>query len=79
MYPRRTSRRLRRSSGSRHPKRRLWLIVVGTCVPLLIIAYALVRQTVGSEVDAAYVSGAVAHGAFGQTSGPADGGGAATR
>jgi hypothetical protein len=69
MYPRRTSRRLRRLSGSSHPTRRLWLIGVGTCVPLLVVACALVRGGVGNEADAAYVSGSVAHGAFGQTSG----------
>jgi hypothetical protein len=46
-----------------------WLIAVGTCAPLLIIAYALVRGAVGSEADTAYVSATVAHGAYGQTSG----------
>jgi hypothetical protein len=65
MYPRRTSRRLRRSSGSR----RLWLIAGGTVVPLLIIAYALTRVGGESASDAAYVSGGVAQGAYGQTSG----------
>jgi hypothetical protein len=69
MYPRRTSRRLRRLSGSRYPMRRLWLIAGATCVPLLIIAYVLVTQSGESATDAAYVSGTVAHGAFGQTSG----------
>jgi peptidase A4-like protein len=68
MYPRRTSRRPRRSSGSGRPTWRLWLTAGATCVPLLIIAYTL---TVGGEsaTEAAYVSGNVAHGAFGQTSG----------
>jgi hypothetical protein len=65
MYPRRTSRRLRRSSGSR----RLWLIAGGTCVPLLIIAYALTMVGGESATDAAYESGTVAHGAYGQTPG----------
>jgi Peptidase A4 family len=65
MYPRRTSRRLRRSSGSR----RLWLIAGATCVPLLIIAYALTMVGGESTTDAAYVSGTVAHGAYGRTSG----------
>jgi hypothetical protein len=49
--------------------RSLWLIAVATCVPLLIVAYALARGAVGSEADAAYVSGTVAHGGYGQTSG----------
>jgi Peptidase A4 family len=69
MFPRRTSRRPRRLSGSRHPTRRLWLIAGATCVPLLIIAYALVMANGESATDAAYVSGTIAHGAFGQTSG----------
>jgi hypothetical protein len=72
MYLRRTSRRPRRSSGSRNPTRRLWLIAGATCVPLLIIAYALTLVGGESATDAAYVSGTVAHGAHGQTSG-ADG------
>jgi hypothetical protein len=69
MYPRRTSRRPRRSSGSRRPTWRLWLIAGGTCVPLLIVAYALTMAGGESGTDAAYVSGTVAHGAYGQTSG----------
>ena len=47
----------------------MWLIAGGTCVPLLIIAYALTRVGGESASDAAYVSGGVAHGAYGQTSG----------
>ena len=69
MYPRRTSRRLRRSSGSRHPTWRLWLIATATCVPLLVIAYTLVMVSGESATDAAYVSGTFAHGAYGQSSG----------
>jgi Peptidase A4 family len=69
MYPRRTSRRPRRLSRSRHPTRRLWLIGGATCVPLLIVAYALVMTNGESATNAAYVSGTIAHGAFGQTSG----------
>src|ERR1700722_15939051 len=63
MYPRRTSRRSRRLSGSRHPTRRLWLIGGATCVPLLIVAYALVMANGESATNAAYVSGTIAHGA----------------
>src|SRR5580700_2934667 len=69
MYPRRISRRPRRPSASRHPMWRLWVIAGAICVPLLIIAYVLVTQTVASEADAAYVSGGVAQGPYGQNPG----------
>jgi hypothetical protein len=69
MYPRSTFRRPRSSSGSRHPTRRLWLIAGATCVPLLIIAYALTMVGGESATGAASVSGTVAHGAHGQISG----------
>jgi hypothetical protein len=48
---------------------RLWVIAGAICVPLLIIAYVLVTQTVASEADAAYVSGGVAQGTYGQNPG----------
>jgi hypothetical protein len=69
MYPRRTPRRRPGWSASRRSTRRLWLIAGATCVPLVIIAYALTVVGGESASDAAYVSGAVAHGAYGQTSG----------
>lgn len=69
MYPRRTSRMPRRSSVSRRPMRRLWLIAGATCVPLLIVAYALTVVGGESATDAAYVAGTIAQGAYGQTAG----------
>jgi cytoskeletal protein RodZ len=66
MYPRRTLRRNRRLSGSRRQSRRLWLIAGATCVPLLVIAYVLTLVGGESASDAAYVSGTVAHGTYGQ-------------
>jgi hypothetical protein len=75
MYPRRTSRRLRRLSASHRPTRRRWLIAGATCVPLLVVAYVLTMVGGESATDAAYLSGTPAHGTFGahgQTSG-ADG------
>jgi hypothetical protein len=69
MYPRRTGSP-RRRSGTRRATRHLWLIALGACVPLLIVAYALVTETGDNASDAAYVSGTVAHGDHGQASGP---------
>jgi hypothetical protein len=69
MHPHRTPRRPRLSSGSRRSTWRPWLIAGATCVPLLIIAYALTMVGGESATDAAYVSGTVTHGAYGQTSG----------
>jgi hypothetical protein len=73
MFPRRAPRRRRYSSGpQRAARRRLLLVAAATCLPVLIIAYALTATHDGRAVDTADVTGAGLQPAFGHT---ADGGG----
>ena len=56
MYSRRARRVSRRRPASQGPVRRLWLVVGGTSIPVLVVAYAFVTPHGERAVDTASVS-----------------------